>query len=543
MKPRTIKVVKEIIIALSLANLCFFEKWAVLLKSSNYHFLGSILLQNKYLIPPLLPLILTVLFFAAVFFGSLALARYSRRAWVMKFARLAFLGIFIVFLNRIRVASTQLSVNDLIAQYGRLFFVIVLVGGVSAAFLIYRWKIQIIRITTGIVLILSPFILVTFSQAAWLLVKEEIIIPQKILAKPVPVYIEEAPKVRVLWLIFDEMDQRIAFTGRPSGLELPELDRLRDQSLYATDAYAPAFDTAPSMSSYLTGQQIKGIEPVDSSELLITLRTGETVRLSDQPSIFSQALDAGYNTAVAGCGYHPYCRLFGDSIITCSRHLPRENLEEYSYGEMIKSIAEQVYYLQPWWKYLPESLKELFVFEDSFGIATFQRTLENAKEFAQDPALGLIFVHFPVPHSPCIYSRLESDFVVGGKQPGCYLDNLAAADIALGELRSAMESAGVWENTVVILSSDHYWRMSNEFDGKVNLRIPFLLKLPNQKEKVVYKNSFNTILTHDLVLALLSGTILNSQSIMNWLDQRRQDYPLFNELYFDRNSQGKSLKY
>src|SRR2546423_46880 len=45
---------------------------------------------------------------------------------------------------------------------------------------------------------------------------------------------------RVVWLMFDELDQRITFEARPPGLELPELDRLRRESLYADAARPPA---------------------------------------------------------------------------------------------------------------------------------------------------------------------------------------------------------------------------------------------------------------------------------------------------------------
>jgi hypothetical protein len=36
---------------------------------------------------------------------------------------------------------------------------------------------------------------------------------------------------RVLWIVYDEMDQRTPFLQRPADLQLPELDRLRVHDL------------------------------------------------------------------------------------------------------------------------------------------------------------------------------------------------------------------------------------------------------------------------------------------------------------------------
>jgi hypothetical protein len=43
---------------------------------------------------------------------------------------------------------------------------------------------------------------------------------------------------RAVWIIFDELSQAIAFGNRPPGLSLPNLDRLKAVSLFATAAKA-----------------------------------------------------------------------------------------------------------------------------------------------------------------------------------------------------------------------------------------------------------------------------------------------------------------
>ncbi|MFY9573663.1 MAG: hypothetical protein WAV20_19870, partial [Blastocatellia bacterium] len=57
--------------------------------------------------------------------------------------------------------------------------------------------------------------------------------------------------------------------------------------------------------------------------------------------------------------------------------------------------------------------------------------------------------------------------------------------------------------------------------GHNDHRIPFVLKLARQSRAVEYGSEFNTIVTHDLLLALLKGELSDAESVINWLDQRR----------------------
>ena len=115
-----------------------------------------------------------------------------------------------------------------------------------------------------------------------------------------------------------------------------------------------------------------------------------------------------------------------------------------------------------------------------------------------------------------------------------YLDNLALVDRTVGELRRAMERAGTWDQTTVVISADHWWRTEMWSRGpfltkedaalsgtKMDHRIPFVVKLAGQQEPVIYDHPFNTVLTHDLLLALLRGEVSSPQTVAAWLDAHR----------------------
>jgi arylsulfatase A-like enzyme len=137
-----------------------------------------------------------------------------------------------------------------------------------------------------------------------------------------------------------------------------------------------------------------------------------------------------------------------------------------------------------------------------------------------------------VPHPVGIYDRTRHDFKVSGESS--YLDNLELSDRALGELRQAMESAGLWDSSTLVVSGDHWWRAEiwsrldslTEEEAAVappapDHRVPFVVKLAGEKEALAYQPEMNTVLTHDLVLAVLRGEVRTPQQAAAWLDQHR----------------------
>ena len=147
-------------------------------------------------------------------------------------------------------------------------------------------------------------------------------------------------------------------------------------------------------------------------------------------------------------------------------------------------------------------------------------TLDRALRLVTRPEIGLAFLHMPVPHPPAIYNRKQHQLTAENRN-GSYADNLALADATLGKLRQAMEASGQWDNSFVLLTSDHPLRGR----GPKHPWIPFLLKAPGQKEGLAYRQPFNNVLTHDLVMAVVRGEVHTPEEISIWLDQARLRYP------------------
>lgn len=544
---------KDLAKALSLANLCFISAWTDLLTlSPRLEVRYGVFAFNKYV-----AIVINVLLLTALFWGAVVLIRRSGNASLLKLGRFGFFLLLLFGLNRVvqrplpglsiegvfdmlnrpelavfataaaalcfgpvrnwRYASTVAGSLVPFALFGKASLLIV--GVITLlVFWFVRKPAAAVKVAPVAAMALFPFAVMTLFQTSSLLTK----FGEK---QPAPrVSKGDAQSRRVVWVLFDEMDFRLSFPERPEALSLPEFDRLRGQAIFASNAYPPANYTLMSMPAMITGRMLSAAEPVSPSKVLITYAdSGETVDWGTQPNLFSRARESGFNGAIVGW-YHPYCRIMGDSLTRCS-------CSDFGRITVAEAMSEQ---LRKLGNLLPfaahydlfnevESVKRR---ERRGHLKDYLGIMEEAKAAVTDRDLNLVLVHMPVPHAPSIYNRHSKSFKVEGAAG--YLDSLALADRALGELRQAMEGAGVWDDTTLVVTSDHWLRfyeveqqVDHEITGKRDDRVPFLVKLAGQKENVSYEQEFNNVIIHDLVLELLGTGVSDPSRVVQWIDRNR----------------------
>jgi hypothetical protein len=497
-------MLKDLVKALSLANLCFIITWNELLNSplrrSNTCF----------------AMIINVMWFGALFWIVATLARRSGNALAMRLVRFLFPLAVLLPLN---------GLAQILWPGAKLISELVVLGiaiAVMALFEVMPWYHLILRGSSIGVTMLFPFVLLTMSQAFW----SAINVSHPPLAPALS--FRKIPAPRVLWLLFDELDQQIAFSDRPTTLQLPEMDRLRSQSLYATNVYSPSDSTLVSVPALITGKLLSNAELVSRSKLMITIDGAEkAVNWNNEPNLFSQAREAGFNTALIGW-YLPCCDLIPEGLTSCSWI----DFEAATLGESMSEQFGKLVGTIPFVSRVGNAYFEREELNRNKAIRSHIAVLETAKRLVVDPDMGLMLLHWQVPHSPNIYKRDTDEFQVTGESS--YLDNLRLVDRTLGELRRVMEESGMWENTHVLLTSDHWWRSSiwrvlgpwtNEdadtLKSDDDHRVPFMLKLAGQKHSITYDSVFNNVLTHDLILALLGSGLSSPNSVVRWLDEHR----------------------
>jgi hypothetical protein len=496
--------IKDGLVALSLANLGFIKVSFDLLSDKDRFF-------NK--LPATTPMLLALV---ANLFGFALLAWLVMQGLRRFSNRLLHLAVHLVFLFTLLLPVDFLRMNlTKITDYEMFMFFkqpVVMVCGLALLALIvwqHRLVAKIAATVVGIFSLLAIVMLVKIALVCLGVVQlqqcDNVSLPP---AGPVR---EGQP--RVVWIIFDEMDYRVVFDQRPAGLQLPEFDRLQGQSLFATGALSPADVTIMSMPALILGQRISAVSSKDTCDLAITLAdTGATTTWTAQPSVFSEARKLGVNTALVGW-YIPYDRMLGSSLNFCAWYSfplyepARAETFKANMGRQISALSGQFH------------TRGLF-------IDMLRNGLQASLSLVTNSTYGLILLHLPAPHRPGVYLPNNGKFsVLGTSKVTGYFDNLVFADRELGALRRAMETAGEWDKTWLIVSADHSWRESYLYDNKRDMRVPFLVKSPGTNEPMTYSQPFNTILTHNLILAILRGEVTNQQDTVRWLDAHGTQVP------------------
>ena len=142
------------------------------------------------------------------------------------------------------------------------------------------------KIAASFVGILSP--LAIFMVIKVILVVLGVLVLEQCLNEPAPPSVSpvRTGQPRVLWIIFDEMDYRVTFEKPAAGFQFPEFERLRQESLFATSATAPADVTIMSMPALILGRRIASVAADDACDLTITFAdTGKISTWVGHPSV------------------------------------------------------------------------------------------------------------------------------------------------------------------------------------------------------------------------------------------------------------------
>jgi hypothetical protein len=531
--------IKNFLISLSLANLIFLPVWNTITENTWYYDVSEISFS-----PILLPLtMLLVLALGTLIYGFFILENRSKNRFITAsltiFCTVAFAAIILWGLfDTVTMAEWRVYFSFINRGIKIALFTITL--GCTAIYLAKNcYKDQLLKLYKNILFIFTPFLLLTFVQAAYTFTSIYFYRPEG----PVPYLETKENQPRIALLLFDELDIRAAFDQRNPKLKLENLDLFKNESFYASKAYAGGPSTLISIPALLTGQHLSSIKIIAHDEALLTLPKEKRILNKNSPSLFSHARQMGYNCAVRGF-YHPYHKLFGP-------HLTEGDFKPaytYSFSEGMKYLLNKIFVsyisISPdLKKYLnvsrPAAPQILAAEHKNDGLnqeQAHQNLMNYWSDFLLNKKLNLLFLHFPYPHPPGIYDY-EADRFCHSSQ-GSYLGNIKMVDKTLADMRQLMGEASLWDQTTIIVTADHwlrkYWSMFG-YDYKedelalvssIDHRVPFMVKFANQKEPYIFDEAFNTVLVHDIILEMAKGTIQNPQQLAVWIQLNKDKVPL-----------------
>lgn len=338
---------------------------------------------------------------------------------------------------------------------------------------------------------------------------------------------ESKQKARAVVIFFDFWDYPITFERRPDWLELPAIDRIKEESFFATQAFRSSARTRMAFPSMLTGRKVMWAWPAEGDDLdLVFAERYEEQSWRDNPGLFKTVRDAGYNTAVIAPGYHPYCRLFKRFISHCWIDDTTFFYGKRTVLNRMDNVVVEVLRRIP---FLNRTLFEPRVRHHAeWGTHLYFAFKEEIKRIATNPNYDFVFVHWFLPHPPYIRDFRTGEWTYfndpNSESEEDYFGNLQAVDIAVGEIRKAMEQAGLWDRTAVLLTADHGYTIPDwpEYAPDLGVRVPFILKLPAQSRGVVSDKKFTMTSFRPLFEALFRGDITAPDQIERYLS-----YPVY----------------
>jgi hypothetical protein len=329
---------------------------------------------------------------------------------------------------------------------------------------------------------------------------------------------------RILWIVLDELSYRQIYEHRYPGLKLPAFDRLAAVATVFTRTVPAGYFTDIVLPSLMTGQPLDNVgAPAAGFPLLVrNASTRVWQQFAPRQTVFQDALDAGYGTAVAGW-WNPYCRILSEVLDQCfwtSHSELRGGM--YSTQSVISNTESPVLQMMPW-----HSSQEDSIF---FHQLDYRELLVAGDKLLEDRSATFLLLHMPIPHMPGIYNRKTASFATSNPS---YLDNLALCDDYLGHVRKELEENGTWDSTTLVLMGDHSWRISRGADlvpeeraasdgGQFDDRPVYIVKLAHQNTPARIDTLFAALRTRDLFDNLLTGRISTSRQLASWAQQGTQ---------------------
>ncbi len=328
------------------------------------------------------------------------------------------------------------------------------------------WRTQL-RWIAPVLVMLSPIVFVTAGQASW-----KVIRPGRASASAPRPGLPSAPLnagPRIVVILFDELDERLAFTARPSGLRLPALDAFRQQSVVFRQAFSPS----------------------DGTQVSVPLILGR---------VFERSSLGGHRAGIAGW-YIPYCQKYGAFVESCQAWPMDRQLNSYGSG-LFQVCRNQLR------SFFESSLYSLF--GQSLSVEAHVRTVlemeEAAARLAARPDLDLVFLHLPTPHTPFIFNTERRDLSARNQNAQGYFANLELADRIFSRIQAQLMAGGLWTRTHVLVTGDHGFRQAHRFGyPKETLHVPVMWKPAGQVAPRTVQQRFETRGLGSLVSRLLNN--------------------------------------
>jgi hypothetical protein len=321
-------------------------------------------------------------------------------------------------------------------------------------------------------------------------------------------------QTRIVWILFDELSYRQAFEHPQPGIDLPAFRKLANESITFSQLSPVGYETERILPALISGQPVADVEGDANGRMLLRQTEKSPWQHFDQSAtIFAAAKRQGWGTGVAGW-YNPYCRILDTVLDRCYWAFGQSVA-----GELFSRLSSR----QSAWENARDGLPLAARLEALWGHASpnqaldedYRNILHAGDALIHDPDIRLAFIHMPVPHPPGLFPN------PGGEHASDYLGNLMLTDRALAQFLRSLDTNSSGNDTVLIVSSDHSWRVplwrgvpgwtkdeERATNGGVFDQRPVLMvRFPKDRKAEKIDTPESEMIVHSLVLDLIRGNV------------------------------------
>jgi sulfatase-like protein len=329
-----------------------------------------------------------------------------------------------------------------------------------------------------------------------------------------------SPQRRIVWILMDELSYHEVFERPPSGLTFPNLERFAQHSTTFSNLQPTGYHTEEVIPGLILGQPVADVEHIYGRPF----RFRSTYRGAWHPydparTLFGEAHPLGWTTGIAAW-FNPYCRFLPGVLDRCF----------WQDTDVYPGLPVKLYYnrstLANLWALLPphEHLDPLAIhrIDHETHMHDYADVMTQSESLLRDRRIRFVMLHLPVPHPPGIYNRGSHALAPAGN----YIDNLALADDTLGRLMKTIQSTPDADETTVIVSSDHSWRVAEwkklsdwtpeegQISGeRFDPRPVLMVHLPGSEEGRAIARPTSLMVVHSIIDAMLRGKAETPEAI------------------------------
>ena len=350
-------------------------------------------------------------------------------------------------------------------------------------------------------------------------------------------------KSNVYIFIFDEWSYQRSFSNKELIKDFRNLKQCADKALVFHNATSPRPHTFASMPAFLFQTNlrrftVKGEKLGFGSKNFYPLHQAE--------NIFQHARELNFYTAMVGSDL-PYGELLEDSVDFCNAICGYKRFGD-SFFDVAKYHLLTAALLLPALLFHHERNLIAHYYFNRFQINQINTTHKLFRAIVQNQSKPTFAVfHYMIPHFPYIFNRSgpKKLFAIHNGEND-YYDNLAYLDEKIGEIIAVLKESNKFENSLIIMTSDHGWRFDPDYD-KTNrwwiferLHVPLFIKMPSQDRSLEIDSKFNTFMLGNFINKYLDGdfTLSEVQSLLSEekyfipdpLKLKTQDQPFLKEI-------------